>query len=305
MKSPLTGMSDTERLAVINPKSISDRWQDSMQINIGRDFALLPSIEYWHCKTTGLHWYTPHEAAGGGGLYTQLEKNDWYYMESKWEHQKALGELTSGERVLEVGVGFGYFLKAAKKQGAQAFGVELNPSAAKRVRDMGFEIYETDLTKLSREIDNLFDVVCAFQVLEHVSEPREFLEGMLGVLRPGGRMILSVPNAAVMRRIDPSNNDLLNQPPHHMTHWDAGVFRALEQLLPVRVLAIYDEPLADYHVDWFVTGFLRGLFAPLGTKVNRLFFNRVTTAPIRWLMRQGLRLRIPGHTVLVVFEKQM
>lgn len=305
MKSPLTGRSDTERLAVINPKSIADLWMDAMQINIGNDFVLLPSIEYWHCKTTGLRWYTPPEAAGDGGLYAQLEKYDWYYTEGKWEHQKALDVLTPGERVLEVGVGFGYFLREAKNRGAQAFGVELNPSAAERVRNMGFEIFETDLVQLSEKIDNVFDVVCAFQVLEHVSDPRVFLEGMLAVLRPGGRMILSVPNAAVMRRIDPSNNGLLNQPPHHMSHWDAGVFRALEKLLPVRVLSIDDEPLADYHVDWFITGYLRGLFAPLGSLVNRILFNRITTAPISWLLHKGVRLRVPGHTFLVVLEKKI
>jgi 2-polyprenyl-3-methyl-5-hydroxy-6-metoxy-1,4-benzoquinol methylase len=40
-----------------------------------------------------------------------------------------------------------------------------------------------------------YDVVCAFQVLEHVSEIRSFIESSIKALKPGGLLIYSIPSA--------------------------------------------------------------------------------------------------------------
>lgn len=302
MLSPLTHLPDTERLAVISPAAIAERWKESLGVDVGSAFSALPSIEYWRCKTTGLAWFAPPEAAGGGQLYVQLERFDWYYMPNKWEFQAALRALDPSSRVLEVGVGSGYFLQAARTQGLTVSGVELNPSAAARVRAQGFEVFEVDLAELVLRLDAPYDAVCAFQVLEHVPDPRGLLESMLAVLRPGGRLVLSVPNAAVMRVIDPDREGLLDQPPHHVSHWDEGVFRALEQLLPMRLIRVEREPLALYHIDWFVTASAAHLRRRCGGTLGRLALNRLTIPPIRWLLAHGVRYLVPGHTLLVVFE---
>jgi len=303
--SPLTGKSDVQRIATYSPKIIAEKWKYSMGVDVGADFRSLPTIEYWKCLTTGLGWYAPPQAAGKGELYSQLETFNWYYMPDKWEFDVALGLLEPGEHVLEVGVGFGHFLRAARNQGVLIDGVELNPSAAELARSQGFEIYKIDLAHLSSEIDMQYDAICSFQVLEHVADPGGFLRDMLKNLRPGGRLILSVPNAAVIRKIDPNNQNLLNQPPHHMSHWDSQVFRALENFFPVKVRSVHRESLANYHIAWFVTGYLRSLFSGLSTTANRVLFNKYSTAPICWLIKIGLNKWIPGHTLLVELEKKI
>ena len=75
---------------------------------------------------------------------------------------------------------------------------------------MGFDIYELMLDELKKKTDQRFDVICAFQVLEHISNPREFLEDIISLLRPSGKILLAVPNSAVMKKIDPQNDNLLN-----------------------------------------------------------------------------------------------
>jgi hypothetical protein len=79
-----------------------------------------------------------------------------------------------------------------------------------------------------------------------------------------------------MRKVDPDNEDLLNQPPHHMSHWDEKVFRSLEHLLPLRVISAHCEPLASYHISWMLNGYLRSVLAPLGSTLPRLLINRYT-----------------------------
>jgi SAM-dependent methyltransferase len=154
------------------------------------------------------------------------------------------------------------------------------------------------LKELGEQTEERFDAICSFQVLEHVPDPLEFLEGMIGMLRPGGRLLLSVPNAGVMKKIDPRNQELLNLPPHHMGHWSEQCFRSLEKILPLNVRSIHREPLAACHVSWIMNGYLRNFFFPDGGKLPRLFFNRYTMFPFETLMKAGLRHFFYGHTLL-------
>lgn len=105
-----------------------------------------------------------------------------------------------------------------------------------------------------------------------------------------------------MRVIDPRRENLLDQPPHHMSHWDEGVFRALERLLPVRVTDVYREPLAPYHIGWFVSSYAAVARERWGRAVGRLLLNRLTMPPIQWLLARGGRHLVPGHTLLVILE---
>ena len=304
MFSALTGKDDAILLAKLDPKKISEKWQKSLGVDVGSTFKQLSAIEYWKCPTTGFCWYTPTEAAGEGKLYAQLEMFEWYYMQDKWEFSAALDMLGEASTVLEVGCGEGHFLKTACSSGYSIQGVELNPQVAARARAMGFVIHELMLDNLKKKICERFDVICSFQVLEHVPNPCKFLEEMMGLLKPGGKMILSVPNAAVMRKIDPGNQDLLNQPPHHMGHWDENVFRNLENFLPLTMRSVHREPLASYHAAWLINGYLRNLLSSFGIIVPRLLVNRYSTLPLQWLVCAGLRKYLPGHTLLVELEYQ-
>lgn len=304
MISILTRTDDARLITRLDTNEIADRWQKVLAIDIGDDFRRLGYIEYLECNLTGFRWYSPPQAAGGATLYEQLERFDWYYMSDKWEFSKALSLLTGCTSVLEVGVGEGYFLRAAREFGFDVQGVELNPKAAGRARALGFQVHELTLHELSNRIIDRFDAICSFQTLEHVPDPRVFLEGMMSMLRPGGKLILSVPNAAVMRKIDPQNKDLLNQPPHHMGHWDEGVFRALERLFPLKVRSVHKEPLASYHIGWMLNGYLRNRLSLLGETISCFLINRYSTLPLQLLMRAGLRRFFPGHTLLVEFEYQ-
>ena len=302
ISSLLTGRP-AHLLVTLDARAIANEWRQKMDIDVGDKFRALDIIQYCECRETGLKFYIPAGAAGGGSLYSQLEKYDWYYMADKWEFREALSMLSEPTALLEIGVGEGHFLQAAKQQGHRCHGVELNAQAAARVRDLGFEIYEQTLNDLGNKSKQRFDVICSFQVLEHVPNPLDFLEDMIALLNPGGHLILSVPNAAVIRNIDPSNQDLLNQPPHHMTHWDEDVFRSLAKLLPIEVKTVRREPLASYHVAGMINGYLRNKLSFVGFNISRLLINRYTTLPLQLLLHSGLRSFFPGHTLLVELER--
>ena len=276
-----------------------------MGIDLDNEFKNLKEINYWQCPTTGFKWYEPKEAAGSSNLYQQLEKFDWYYMKEKWEFTKALELISNNSKILEVGVGGGYFLRSAVKKNHTVEGIELNPRSVDKMRALGFTIHELMLNQFKEKTTKRFDVVCSFQVLEHVSNPLELIKDMTDLLYPGGKLILSVPNNEVMEKIDPFKNDLLNQPPHHMGHWDKNVFLSLEKILTeVKIKSFNVEPLASYHILGMITKYLRNKVSFLGSNLSRLLVNRITTLPLQILLHLGFRRFISGHTILVEFEKK-
>ena len=289
-----------ELVRTLSPALLTERWLREVGVDVGLQFESLTRIDHFRCAQTGLEWYVPAEAAGGSTFYRQLERFDWYYMPDKWEFRTALAEISPGHQVLEVGSGVGHFLAAAHEKGIFPTGVELNSSAAKLARALGFVVHEEDIGSLAHRLGPTFDAVCCFQTLEHVPNPGEFLDGMLGTLRTGGKLILSVPNAAVLRVVDPDYQNLLDQPPHHLSHWNEQVFLALEDWFPLKVSAARREPLQSYHTRWLVTAFLR---RPFGRRFGRLAFNRYTLAPLLWVLRRGPRRLFPGHSLLVICVK--
>ncbi len=304
MKSILNKKEDAVLLKKLDPKQIAEKWKKTFAIDVGKKFKNLQTINYWHCKKTGFSWFDPKEAAGDRNLYEQLEKYEWYYINDKWEFNKALDLIHKKSEILEVGSGEGYFLKAAQERNHSVEGIELNSKSAERIRLQGFKIHELSLNNLKKKINKYYDVICSYQVLEHVSDPLEFIKDIMNLLTPGGKIIFSVPNGEVMRKIDNGNDTLLNQPPHHMGHWDKKVFLSLEKILPLKVKSIHYEPLADYHAEWIINGYLRKKFYFLGKTFTRILFNRYSTLPLQWFVKIGLKKYIPGHTILVELEKK-
>jgi 2-polyprenyl-3-methyl-5-hydroxy-6-metoxy-1,4-benzoquinol methylase len=302
MKSILSKNSEAIFIKSINPKEIVKKWINNLEIELGDEFKNLNSIDYFQCPDTGFCWYEPKEAAGTSNLYEQLEKFDWYYMEEKWEFTMALNLINQQSKILEVGAGGGHFLRRAVKKNHFVHGTELNQKRTVKMRSLGFEIKELTMNQLKEKTNEQYDVICAFQVLEHVSNPLEFISDMISLLNTGGKIILSVPNAEVMKKIDPYNEDLLNQPPHHMGHWDKNVFYALEKLLPFKVKSFHYEPLASYHISWVTTQYLRNKILFLGKTFSRLLVNHYTTLPLQFFLHLGIKKYIRGHTLLVELE---
>ncbi|MYB18196.1 MAG: class I SAM-dependent methyltransferase [Holophagales bacterium] len=95
--------------------------------------------------------------------------------------------------VLEVGCGRGATAALIKERfGCRTVGIELNPEAALAAESRLDRVIRGDVQTV--EPAETFDAIVAFELFEHLTDGQAFLERAAGWLRPGGRMVFSVPN---------------------------------------------------------------------------------------------------------------
>ena len=105
-----------------------------------------------------------------------------------------------GGRLLDVGCGNGLLLTYALARGWDAYGIDTSPGGVETVRSrLGDRVTLTTLLEAGYPHAS-FDVVTLFEVLEHVPDPIDHLREIHRILKPRGRVCLSVPNFASLER---------------------------------------------------------------------------------------------------------
>ncbi|MCP5055840.1 MAG: class I SAM-dependent methyltransferase [bacterium] len=101
-----------------------------------------------------------------------------------------------GMDLLDYGSGAGLFLLVCKELGANAMGVDLYDESVERLRARGVEMFLGTLHDfVEANPDRRFDLITSSHVFEHLHDPVEALRLLGGLLKPGGRIHLAVPNA--------------------------------------------------------------------------------------------------------------
>lgn len=252
-------------------------------------------------RESNLRFFWPPTLAGKGSFYQKLMTKPHYYTAEKWEHAVALQSLTPKQRVLEIGCGDGFFLAMLKQAGHSGTGLEINEAAVRLGTSAGLDIRHSTIEGFAADCTEPFDVVCAFQVLEHVTDPCSFLESALHCLCNDGLAIFAVPNG---EGIFSSLDVAYDMPPHHMLRWNSAAFQYLTKRFPIVLEDIRFEPISRLHLGMLATAcfndldlpqtgwssFRRKLAGTLASKYWGAYFNE---------------LRVAGHTLFAIFRKDI
>lgn len=101
----------------------------------------------------------------------------------------------NGLRLLDIGCGHGFLITEAKARGALVSGVEPSVKHAARLSEKGFEVFTGTLEQFVAEQREPYDLVTSSHVLEHSSNPGQFLKFAGSLLAEDGLLCAEVPNA--------------------------------------------------------------------------------------------------------------
>ena len=149
-----------------------------------------PSAEELTAFYPETYWWerAPSSAGRLAELYRQIVLSDHVWFASQAIRREG--------PVLDVGCGGGSFLHAIGKKGHAVYGSDISAKAARTtLAQYGISTACASLPHLPFR-DGSFALITMFHVLEHLPDPLAALEAVWGLLAPGGRIVVQVPNAA-------------------------------------------------------------------------------------------------------------
>lgn len=296
------------REQVINVKSIIALW-NKLGISTSRLFKD-DVISIFKCGNCGIRFYSP-ACSGDDQFYGDLAAWDWYYKHSgKSEYKLSSALISSGDKVLDVGCGIGEFASYLPP-GAEFLGFELSSTSVEIAQSLGRNVEKIDINLAPQYLLNNFDCVTCFQVLEHVEDIQVFFESLVSLCKPGGLIVIAVPNNDGF--IGSAVNNILNMPPHHVLLWNRQSLEYLAMIFNLEVIKFVEEPLADIHRHWAYTVFLNKIVKKtIGTTPKTIdlslvgkIVNKISALLAYPLYKINPNIISSGHSAIIVLRKRI
>jgi 2-polyprenyl-3-methyl-5-hydroxy-6-metoxy-1,4-benzoquinol methylase len=186
-------------------------------------------------------------------------------------------ELTAGARILDVGCGRGVTLSELAEQGFAVHGFEISAQAA-RGADSRVEIRIAANLKEAEYRAASFDQVIIWHVLEHMDDPVGTLREAHRILKPGGRLIVAVPNLSSLQARCSGAAWFHLDLPRHVYHFPLSALRQLLTLTGFQVRSVHHFSLRQNPFGWIQS--LLNRFESLPRNgIYALLHNRSPDAP--------------------------
>jgi SAM-dependent methyltransferase len=203
----------------------------------GRDDAATAAVQNGYrvvrCRGCGLVYVNPRPAPGSlPALYSDYHARDggdeasWNrLMDANFRESARLLDAARGGwgpgRLLDVGCGYGGFVRRMLERGWEAEGIDPSPATVSAAARGGLPVRLGTLEEASGK----YDAVTLFYVLEHLPDPAAALRKLATLLAPGGTLLVRVPHTApIVRALRPFGLDgTLFDPPYHLYDFPPAV----------------------------------------------------------------------------------
>ncbi|MDI7166863.1 class I SAM-dependent methyltransferase [Leptospira santarosai] len=161
-----------------------------------------PELDIWECNGCGLVYLsslnhiTEHHYENSGMHGSEVVSVLSWLRESDADDERRYNFLRSklmDKRLLDFGCGAGGFLLKALKETSISEGIELELRLQEHYKEEGLKVW-TNLEKVINA-NRKFDIITAFHVIEHLTDPRKTISQLASMLSDDGELIIEVPNS--------------------------------------------------------------------------------------------------------------
>lgn len=168
--------------------------------------------------------------------------------------------------LLDIGCGRGLMLAMAKENGWAVTGVELNAETASHARyAMGITMKTGRLSEIGFDAES-FDAITLWHSLEHMPDAVEVVRVAAGLLKPGGLLLVSVPNFSSLQSLMSGPGWFHLDVPFHLYHFSAS---SIKRLLKNAGLDVMREEHLSLEFNPF--GFIQSALNMAGLRHNLLY----------------------------------
>jgi 2-polyprenyl-6-hydroxyphenyl methylase/3-demethylubiquinone-9 3-methyltransferase len=157
-----------------------------------------------HFGALAADWWDPK---GSSAMLHRLNPVRLRYLRDRIDRHWGLDETNlkplAGRRAADVGCGAGLLAEPLARLGADVTGVDAAPEnvAAARAHALGQGLAIDYRVGSVEALEGGYDLVASLEVVEHVAEPRVFVQGLAAALAEDGLLILSTPNRTSLSRL--------------------------------------------------------------------------------------------------------
>ena len=278
---PVCGSTQFLVTGRIDINYLIETWVNKRNFNPIPLVYLDKKLEQRLCKHCELTYYN-YLLKDSTQLYDLLAKNN-YYPAFRPEFEFVINFIKKNKikSLLEVGCGGGGFLDKIQNYIPLALGSEYSETAINICKTKNLNVTNEKLENINRE----FDVVCSFEVLEHVSDIKEFINSCLYKVNKNGYLIVSTPNPNGVLNF--TGDGILDLPPHHQHIISKATFNYIAKLFNLKIVDYYEAKLTYNEYENYV--------------------KHLTNKNLDGLDIAGFNLTskvLSGHSHVVVFKRQ-
>ncbi|MCB0494593.1 MAG: class I SAM-dependent methyltransferase [Cyclobacteriaceae bacterium] len=166
--------------------------------------------------------------------------------------------------ILDFGCGTGHFLSYCKEKGLTVFGYEPDGNA----RSIAIKNVGESIVSQTEELNETYDVITMWHVLEHVSELAEVMKWLKKKLHPNGRLVIALPNHESLDAKMFNEYWAAYDVPRHLYHFSKDSLKALAIKYGFCLESMHPMKLDSFYVSLLSNKYRSGSIKPFNSFIN-------------------------------------